>query len=108
MAVVSHATGESTAPWRTHTVFNQVPPLEGVDVYAGNLPLLEAVQREGAGWIDERARALGRLVGGVPQLVENALRFVFRAAAFRPDRPVAARLIKAAQQRGIERGSRNR
>ncbi|HTB70029.1 MAG TPA: isovaleryl-CoA dehydrogenase [Solirubrobacteraceae bacterium] len=56
------------APWRTHTVFNQPPPLEGVDVFASNTALVEAVQREGAGWVSERASALGRFVGGAPQL----------------------------------------
>ncbi len=53
------------APWQTHTVFNQAPPLEGLDVFSSNLPLVEAVQREGAGWISERAAALGRFVGAV-------------------------------------------
>jgi len=56
------------SPWKTHDVFNQVPPLEGLDVFAGNLPLLEATEREGAGWVRERASVLGRLVGGAPQL----------------------------------------
>ncbi len=55
------------APWQTHTVFNQVPPLEDVDVFASNLPLVEATEREGAGWVSERASALGRFVGGEPQ-----------------------------------------
>jgi putative acyl-CoA dehydrogenase len=57
------------APWQTHTVFNQVPPLQDVDVFSANLPLVEAVQREGAGWISERASELGRFVGaaGGPQ-----------------------------------------
>jgi putative acyl-CoA dehydrogenase len=55
------------APWQTHTVFNQTPPLEGVDVFSSNLPLVEAVEREGAGWVRERAAALGRIVGGEPQ-----------------------------------------
>jgi putative acyl-CoA dehydrogenase len=55
------------APWRTHEVFNQVPPLEGVDVFASNAPLVEAVQREGVGWVAERASVLGRFVGGEPQ-----------------------------------------
>jgi putative acyl-CoA dehydrogenase len=63
--------GASTgdAPWQTHTVFNQVPPLQDVNVFSGNLPLVEAVQREGAGWIGERATELGRFVGaaGGPQ-----------------------------------------
>jgi putative acyl-CoA dehydrogenase len=55
------------APWQTHTVVNQPPPLEGVDVFESNTPLVEAVQREGAGWVTERASALGRFVGGEPQ-----------------------------------------
>jgi putative acyl-CoA dehydrogenase len=68
MAISSPAaTGESDAPWQTHVVGNQVPPLEGVDVFSSNLPLVEAVEREGAGWVRERAAALGRLVGGTPQ-----------------------------------------
>jgi putative acyl-CoA dehydrogenase len=54
-------------PWQTHTVLNQVPPLEEMDVFSSNLPLVEAVEREGAGWVRERACALGRLVGGEPQ-----------------------------------------
>ena len=60
-------TPRTTAPYRTHTVSNQVPPLQDVDVFASNLPLVEAVQREGAGWVSERASELGRLVGGEPQ-----------------------------------------
>ncbi len=56
------AIGES--PWQTHTVFNQAPPLEGIDLFSSNVPLVEATQREGAGWVSERASALGRFVGG--------------------------------------------
>jgi putative acyl-CoA dehydrogenase len=56
-------TGEGTAPWRTHAVANQPPPLTGLDVFSSNLPLVEATEREGAGWIRERASALGRFVG---------------------------------------------
>jgi len=55
------------APWRTHEVSNQPPPLEGVDVFSSNLPLVEALEREGGGWARERAAALGRFVGGEPQ-----------------------------------------
>jgi putative acyl-CoA dehydrogenase len=61
---MSASVGEG-APWQTHTVFNQVPPLEGVDVFSSNLPLVEAVQREGASWVSERASKLGRFVGEV-------------------------------------------
>src|SRR5260370_1399997 len=67
MATVSQPKREHAAPWQTHTVFNQAPALENVDVYSSNLPLVEAVEREGAGWIGERAAELGRFVGGAPQ-----------------------------------------
>ncbi|HEX3909930.1 MAG TPA: isovaleryl-CoA dehydrogenase [Solirubrobacteraceae bacterium] len=59
------AVGE--APWKTHKVFNQAPPMDGVDVFTSNTALVEGVQREGAGWVLERASALGRLIGGEPQ-----------------------------------------
>ena len=55
------------APWKTHEVANQAPPLEGVDVFSSNLPLVEALEREGGGWARERASSLGQLVGGEPQ-----------------------------------------
>ena len=57
------------APWKTHEVFNQVPPLEGLDVFASNRPLVDALHREGAGWAAGRASALGRVIGeaGGPQ-----------------------------------------
>jgi len=61
------ATGEERAPWRTHEVLNQVPPLEGWDVFSTNVPLVEALQREGASWVRERAVELGLLIGGEPQ-----------------------------------------
>jgi putative acyl-CoA dehydrogenase len=67
MATVSQSPREGAAPWQTHTVFNQAPPLQGIDVFASNTPLVEAVEREGAGWVSERASALGRVVGGEPQ-----------------------------------------
>jgi putative acyl-CoA dehydrogenase len=67
MATVSQSPRESAAPWQTHTVENQVPPLEGLDVFSSNLPLVEALEREGAGWARERASALGVLIGGEPQ-----------------------------------------
>jgi putative acyl-CoA dehydrogenase len=61
-STISASIGEG-APWQTHTVFNQVPPLQDVDVFSSNLPLVEAVRREGAGWVSERAAELGRFVG---------------------------------------------
>jgi putative acyl-CoA dehydrogenase len=67
MATVSQSPRERAAAWQTHEVFNQVPPLEGVDVFSSNLPLVEALEREGGGWARERASALGLQVGGEPQ-----------------------------------------
>ncbi len=64
-SAAAHAGGP--APWRTHEVANQAPPLEGVDVFSSNLPLVEALQREGGGWARERAASLGQFVGGLPQ-----------------------------------------
>jgi putative acyl-CoA dehydrogenase len=57
------ATMSQPTSWLTHTVANQAPPLEGVDVFASNLPLVEATQREGARWVSERASKLGKFVG---------------------------------------------
>ena len=51
----------------THEVTNQVPPLTGRNLYADNVPLVEALAREGGGWADERARAVGQFWGGEPQ-----------------------------------------
>jgi putative acyl-CoA dehydrogenase len=62
-------TGRSStqAPWLTHTVSNQPPPLTGIDLFSTNTPLVEATRREDAGWVIERAAALGAYVGGEPQ-----------------------------------------
>jgi putative acyl-CoA dehydrogenase len=62
-----------TAAWQTHDVFNQVPPLQGLDVFSSNVPLSEALDREGAGWVRERAAELGRLIGGEPQTLWGRL-----------------------------------
>ena len=67
MAAVASEQGNRGAAFRTHTVFNQPPPLEGVDVFSTNTPLVEAVEREGAAWVAPRAAELGVYVGGVPQ-----------------------------------------
>ncbi len=55
------------ARWGTHTVANQAPPLQGVNVFASNTALVEATEREGASWVRQRAFELGVLVGGEPQ-----------------------------------------
>ena len=48
----------------THEVVNQVPPLEPYNVFEQDRVLVEALEREGAGWAADRARALGEIAGG--------------------------------------------
>ncbi len=67
MASVSAARIDGGSPFRTHDVLNQPPPLEGIDVFTSNVPLVEATRREGAAWVLERGGELGRFVGGPPQ-----------------------------------------
>jgi putative acyl-CoA dehydrogenase len=47
----------------THEVTNQPPPLDGYDVFAADAALVEATEREGAGWAVDDLSALGRLAG---------------------------------------------
>jgi putative acyl-CoA dehydrogenase len=58
----------AVAPFRasqaTHTVTNQPPPLEGLNLFEQNRPLVEALEREGVGWGAENASAVGELAGG--------------------------------------------
>jgi putative acyl-CoA dehydrogenase len=51
-----------TVPHSTHEVRNQVPPLAGYDV-AEDAALLEAAEREEAGWAADGLHTLGRLAG---------------------------------------------
>jgi putative acyl-CoA dehydrogenase len=47
----------------THEVFNQAPPLENVNFYTQDIPLREAVAREGGGWGEERLKKYGAIAG---------------------------------------------
>jgi len=47
----------------SHEVRNQPPPLEGHDVYGTDVALVEAVEREGAGWAAPQLHRLGCLAG---------------------------------------------
>ncbi len=57
------ATVEPPASRETHEVFNQPSPLVDYNVYEADVPLREAVHREGAGWAEERISAVGALAG---------------------------------------------
>ena len=48
----------------THEVFNQVPPLDGVNLYRADLPLQEWNKRFGGDWAETRIDAYGALAGG--------------------------------------------
>jgi putative acyl-CoA dehydrogenase len=56
-----------TNPFVTHEVTNQVPPLRDYDQFSVNTPLVEALEREGAGDWRERCAEVGRAWGGEPQ-----------------------------------------
>jgi len=58
----AHLRPRALAPHSTHEVRNQVPPLAGYDV-ADDPALLEAADREGAGWAAGELHTLGRLAG---------------------------------------------
>ncbi|MCB0997328.1 MAG: acyl-CoA dehydrogenase family protein [Acidimicrobiales bacterium] len=47
----------------THEVVNQPPPLAGFDRYGADSVLVEAVERNGAGWAGAELHELGRLAG---------------------------------------------
>ncbi len=42
-------------------VLNQAPPLENFNAFESNQPLVEATEREGAGWAIDRLRAMGKI-----------------------------------------------
>ncbi|WP_158811884.1 acyl-CoA dehydrogenase family protein [Beijerinckia sp. L45] len=47
----------------THAVFNQPPAFAGLNLYACDRALREAVRREAGDWLDRRAQALGAACG---------------------------------------------
>jgi putative acyl-CoA dehydrogenase len=49
--------------FRTHEVVNQPPPLTAYDVFGADAALVEAVDREGAGWAADELHALGEKAG---------------------------------------------
>ncbi|MEO8625043.1 MAG: isovaleryl-CoA dehydrogenase, partial [bacterium] len=49
--------------FRTHDVENQPPSLTPYDAYATDIPLREALAREGGGWAEEHVAAYGAIVG---------------------------------------------
>jgi putative acyl-CoA dehydrogenase len=58
---------------------NQVPPLTGYNLFLSDHTLLQAVEREGAGWAREQISELGRFLG-----TEEAQRWGFEANENKP------------------------
>src|SRR4051812_29300583 len=56
----------------THDVRNQPPPLQGHDVFGSDVPLREAVAREGAAWAAGELHELGRLAGSAEWIEAGA------------------------------------
>jgi putative acyl-CoA dehydrogenase len=61
------ARASGPAPLETHEVANQPPPLTGRNLFTDDVPLREAVVREGAGWAAGDLEAAGAFWGGEPQ-----------------------------------------
>jgi putative acyl-CoA dehydrogenase len=70
---------EVREPHHTHEVKNQPPPLENYNAFIENRPLVEAVKREGGGWIHDRAAQLGALAGS-----HEVIQWGFDANEFKP------------------------
>lgn len=58
MATIDHSRA-------THEVLNQAPPLLPLDLFSADVPLREALEREGGAWGVDRAREVGAVVGSV-------------------------------------------
>ncbi len=63
----------------THAVFNQPPPLTDYNTFAQDAALIESVQREGAGWAQERLHEIGALTGS-----SEMIQWGFEANTFEP------------------------
>jgi putative acyl-CoA dehydrogenase len=55
-----------STPTTTHEVLNQVPPMEGRNLFEDHAALREGLEREGGGWARDRLRAAGAFWGGEP------------------------------------------
>jgi putative acyl-CoA dehydrogenase len=65
MSTIARPSADPTSA--THEVRNQVPPLEGRNLFLDNTPLVEGLAREGGGWAHDRAVAVGAFWGDEPQ-----------------------------------------
>ena len=57
----------------THSVTNQVPPFEDINLFRLDQPLMDAVEREGAGWAKAHLQQFGGALGTKELLEEGRL-----------------------------------
>lgn len=74
----------------THTVENQPPPLAPYDAYATDLPLREALHREGGGWAESEVAEFGLVAGA--ELMELGFPANENKPKFRPFDPYGHRI----------------
>src|SRR5215469_1189920 len=68
---VASSTGSTRgapAAHTTHEVFNQPPPLVGLNLFEQDLALVEGIRREQAGWSEEHLRVVGQSAGSATAL----------------------------------------
>ncbi|HEY0783515.1 MAG TPA: acyl-CoA dehydrogenase family protein, partial [Thermoanaerobaculia bacterium] len=68
---MSPSDADPSAPFVTHEVFNQPPPLAGHNAFADLGVLAEALEREGGGWAADRARAFGAICGASETIAQG-------------------------------------
>ena len=67
------ASHNPTRQLATHEVTNQPPTLEDYNLYAADAALSEALQREGAGWAEDRVAAFGGVLGRADTIRQGEL-----------------------------------
>jgi putative acyl-CoA dehydrogenase len=72
-AAVATATVGGAARFETHRVENQARPLQDYNVFLGDKALVEAVDRDGGGWIRDRAVAFGARCGAAATIRDAEL-----------------------------------
>jgi putative acyl-CoA dehydrogenase len=60
----AHLAHPRSGDFVTHTVTNQPAPLAPYDAFSSDLPLRQALEREGGGWAAPEIAAFGRITGG--------------------------------------------
>src|SRR4051794_36815423 len=66
MATLDHSRTQAT-----HEVTNQAPPFEDQNLFELDLPLQEALEREGGGWGVDRVRDLGAVAGSAEAIAHG-------------------------------------